>query len=71
MLVSTTNDLTGYRITAVQRTDGYPRPLTARYPDGWQVTVGGPNVHRWPCVRPEWLDVVVRAAGTRPATGAS
>jgi hypothetical protein len=47
---------TGYRITALQRTDGYPYPLTARYPDGWRVTVVGPNVHRWPCARPAWLD---------------
>lgn len=48
---------TGYRITAVQRTDGYPYPLTARYPDGWHVTVVGPNVHRWPCARPAWLEL--------------
>jgi hypothetical protein len=47
---------TGYRITAVERTDGYPYPVTARYPDGWRVTVVGPNVHRWPCARPAWMD---------------
>lgn len=47
---------TGYRITALQRTDGYPHPLTARYPDGWCVTVVGPNVHRWSCSKPLWLD---------------
>ena len=48
---------TGYSITAVQRTDGYPYPLTARYPDGWHVTVVGPNIHRWPCAQPEWLEL--------------
>ena len=46
---------TGYRITALQRTDGYPYPVTARYPDGWRVTVVGPNVHRWPCAQPIWM----------------
>lgn len=47
---------TGYCITALQRTDGYPYPITARYPDGWRVTVVGPNIHRWPCAKPAWLD---------------
>jgi len=48
---------TGYRITAVERTDGPPSRGTTRYPDGWRVTVVGPYVHRWPCARPAWLEV--------------
>ena len=46
----------GYRITAVERTDGPPYGKTTRYPDGWRTTVVGPYVHRTPCAKPAWLD---------------
>lgn len=46
----------GYRITAVERTEGCPYPLTARYPDGWRTTVVGANIRRWRCNKPAWLD---------------
>ena len=46
----------GLRITAVERTEGRPYPLTARYPDGWPTVVVGKNIHRWPCAKPAWLD---------------
>jgi len=45
----------GYRITAVERTEGCPYPHTARYPDGWSTTVVGPNIRRWRCAKPAWL----------------
>lgn len=47
---------TGYRITAVERTDGPPSRGTTRYPDGWRTTVVGPYIHRWPCAKPKWLE---------------
>jgi len=46
----------GWRITAVQRTDGPPYPKTTHYPDGWPTVVVGPYVHRWRCAKPAWLD---------------
>jgi len=46
----------GWRITAVQRTDGPPYPKTTHYPDGWRTTVVGPYVHHWRCAKPAWLD---------------
>ena len=46
----------GYRVTAVERTEGCPFPSTARYPDGWQTIVAGANIHRWRCAKPAWLD---------------
>ena len=46
----------GWRVTAVQRTDGPPYPKTTYYPDGWRTTVVGPYVHHWHCEKPAWLD---------------
>jgi hypothetical protein len=46
----------GWRITAVQRTDGPPYPKTTYYPDGWHTTVVGPYVQHWHCAKPAWLD---------------
>jgi hypothetical protein len=46
----------GWRITAVQRTDGPPYPKTTRYPDGWRTVVVGPYVHHTRCAKPAWLD---------------
>jgi hypothetical protein len=46
----------GYRITALERTDGRPYPKTTYYPDGWRTTVVGPYVRRWRCAKPGWLD---------------
>jgi hypothetical protein len=46
----------GWRVTAVQRTDGPPNRGTTYYPDGWRTTVVGPYVHHWHCEKPAWLD---------------
>jgi hypothetical protein len=45
----------GYRITAVERTDGPPSRGTARYPNGWRTTVVGPTIRHWHCAKPAWL----------------
>jgi hypothetical protein len=46
----------GYRITAVERTNGSPYSRTTRYPDGWRTTVVGPYIHKSECARPAWMD---------------
>ena len=47
----------GYRITALERTDGPPSHGTVRFPDGWRVTVVGPYIHRWRCEKPTWFEI--------------
>lgn len=47
----------GYRILALERTDGPPSRGTVRYPDGWRVTVVGPYIHQWPCDKPLWFEI--------------
>jgi hypothetical protein len=46
----------GWRVNAVQRTDGPPNRKTTHYPDGWRTTVVGPYVRHWHCEKPAWLD---------------
>jgi len=45
----------GYRFRAIERHLGGPIPVTSRYPNGWNVKVGGPNIVIMPCEKPQWL----------------
>jgi hypothetical protein len=45
----------GYKIHAVERRSGAPYVQHSRYPYGWDTTVIGPRIHRWPTEKPDWL----------------
>lgn len=45
----------GYRFRAVERTTGWPITITAQYPHGRRVEVGGPNIVVTRVPKPAWL----------------
>jgi len=45
----------GYSIHAVERRTAPPFAMDIHYPDGWETTVVGANIHHWRCPKPRWL----------------